>query len=278
MPRANPSLLSRGRTLDKLGHALERTLTLVVAPIGYGKTTAVYEWVEKSGVRAAWLSLDEGDNDPILFWKYLCAACETMLPGFVERVEYAFSSPRLLEANVHINILIDELARHGGEAALVLDDMHAITNAQIWKGLSHLFAYLPANAHAIVVSRLFELRSQVLRVSARDLRFRQDEIADFYEKRDCAFGREALERIGSYTEGWPAAMVAIAVSAQNDRVKRDLLYGSSEAGSDIYRYLMNEVFESYPSEKRAFLLKISILEPLTGDVCAAVTGEDCARR
>ncbi|HOG01324.1 MAG TPA: LuxR C-terminal-related transcriptional regulator [Clostridia bacterium] len=286
MPRANPNLLSRGRMLHKLNRAFERMLTLVVAPMGYGKTTAVYEWVEKSGVRAAWLSLDEADNDPIFFWKYFCAACESILPGLTERVEYAFSSQQLLEANVHINILIDELARREGRAALVLDDLHAISNAQIWKGLSHLLAYLPANAHMILISRAepaldlnpFEIRSQLLRVGVRDLRFRQDEIADFYAKQDFAFGGETLERIGSYTEGWAAAMVAIAVSARNDRVKRDPLGGAAGADADIYRYLMNEVYESYPPEKRDFLLKISILDHLKEDVCAAVTGEDNAAR
>ena len=116
MPRANPNLLPRGRMLHTLGGVLESALTLVVAPMGYGKTTAVYEWVERSGAQAAWLSLDEGDNDPILFWKYVCAACETILPGVLRRVEYAFLSRQLLGANVHINILIDELARHGGKA------------------------------------------------------------------------------------------------------------------------------------------------------------------
>ncbi len=284
MPRANPELLSRGRMLYRLRRALERTLTLVVAPMGYGKTTAVYEWVERSGIQAAWLSLDEGDNDPIYFWKYFCAACETILPGVTERVEYAFSSQQLLGANVHINILIDELARHQGKAALVLDDLHAISNPQIWKGLAYLLTYLPPNAHMIFISRAepamdltpFEVRSQVLRLGARDLRFRQDEIADFYAKRDCSFGKEFLERIGSYTEGWAAAMVAIAVSAQNDRVKRDLFSGAAEADADIYRYLMNGLYASYSPEKRDFLLKISILEPLNAQVCAAVTGEDNA--
>lgn len=286
MPRANPNLLPRGRILHTLGGALESALTLVVAPMGYGKTTAVYEWVERSGVQAAWLSLDEGDNDPILFWKYVCAACETILPGVLRRVEYAFLSRQLLEANVHINILIDELARHGGKAVLVLDDLHAIANAQIEKGLSHLLAYLPANVHMILISRTepamdlnpLEMRSQVLRVGARDLRFRHDEIADFYERRECAFGKETLERIGSYTEGWPAAMVAIAVSARNGGVKGDPIEGANDAGADIYRHLMNGVYASYAPKKRDFLLKICILETLNEDVCAAVTKEDNAAR
>ncbi len=286
IPRANPSVISRGCLLEKLDHVPQRALTLVVAPMGYGKTTAVYEWVEKSGLQAAWLSLDESDNDPVVFWKYICAAMEEILPGISNHVEYAFSSHQLLEANVHINILIDRLAQHGGKTVLVIDDLHTISSAQILKGLSHLLAYLPANAHVIIVSRTepamelnqFELRSQVLRVTVADLRFRQDEIAAFYLKRDCAFGKEVIEKIGSYTEGWAAAMVAIAVSAQNNCVNKDLLNGITTTDVDIYQYLMNEVFKSYSLEKRAFLLRISILEFLQEDICGAVTGEDNVTR
>ncbi len=286
IPRANPSTILRERMLEKLDHALERMLTLVVAPMGYGKTTAVYEWVEKSGLQAAWLSLDESDNDPIVFWKYICAAMEKILPGVANDVQYAFSSYQLMEANVPVNILIDRLAQHGGKALLVIDDLHTISNAQILKGLSHLLEYLPANAHVIIISRAepamelhkFELRSQVLRVTAADLRFRQDEIADFYLKRECTFGKEIIEKIGSYTEGWAAAMVALAVSAQNDCINSALLNGIAATNADVYQYLMNEVFETYPPEKKTFLLKISILEFLQQDICSAITGEDNVTR
>lgn len=281
IPRANPSTILRERMLEKLDHALERMLTLVVAPMGYGKTTAVYEWVEKSGLQAAWLSLDESDNDPIVFWKYICAAMEKILPGVANDVQYTFSSYQLMEANVPVNILIDRLAQHGGKVALVIDDLHTISNAQILKGISHLLEYLPKNAHVIITSRIepamelnrFELRSQVLRITASDLRFRQDEIADFYLKRDCVFGEEVIEKIGRYTEGWAAAMVAIAVSAQNDCVNRALLDGITATNVDMYQYLMNEVFESYSPEKKTFLLKISILEFLQEDICSTITDE-----
>lgn len=272
--------------MKKLDYALDRMLTLVVAPMGYGKTTAVYEWVEKAELQTAWLSLDESDNDPIVFWKYICAAMEKILPGIADHAKYAFSSHQLMEANVPINILIDRLAQHDGKALLVIDDLHTISNAQILKGLSHLLEYLPANAHVIIISRAepamelhkFELRSQVSRITANDLRFRQDEIADFYRTRDCAFGRGIIEKIGSYTEGWAAAMVAIAVSAQNNCVNRALLDGITATNADMYQYMMNEVFESYSLEKKTFLLKISILELLQEDICSAVTGKDSVSR
>lgn len=286
IPRANPNMISRERLLKMLDQVPLRTLTLVVAPMGYGKTTAVYEWVEQSGLQAAWLSLDESENDPIVFWRYIFAAMEKILPGITSRAEYSFSSHHLLEANVAANILIDSLSQHDGKVVLVIDDLHTISGAPILKGLTHLLQYLPANTHMIIASRTepamelsrLELRSQVLRITANDLRFRPDEIADFYRMRDCAFGKEMIEKIGSYTEGWAAAMVAVALSARNDRANKRLIDGISSADTDIYQYLMNEVFESYPAEKKAFLLKVSVLEVLQDDICSAVTGEDRAAR
>lgn len=270
--------------MEKLDHVSERLLTLVVAPMGYGKTSSVYEWVEKSGVQAAWLSLDESDNDPIVFWKYFLAATEKIFPGIGTEAEYTLSSYQLLEENVHVNIIINRIAQHGGRVVLVLDDLHTITGAKVYKGLSHLIRYLPVNAHIIIISRTeppmelndFELRSQVLRINANDLRFRQDEIADFYTKRGLMFDTEQIEEIDGYTKGWAAAMVAIAVSAKNSTANKALLTGKTYANSDVYQYLMNSMFGSYPPKKKAFLLKISILEFLQRDICCALTGEDDA--
>ncbi len=285
IPRGNPGVVPRKRLLEKLGHAAEHALTLVVAPVGYGKTTAVREWAEQSGMETAWLSLDEGDDDLILFWRYIFAAMERILPGIGASAEYAFSSHPLLEANVHINILIDRLAERAGEAVLVIDDLHVLSGPQIFKGLSHLLQYLPANAHVVILGRTepdmelgrLELQSGILRVTAKDLQFREEEAREFYLKRGCPFDKETIEKIGSYTEGWAAAMVALAASAENDCLREDLL--SREAGgTDLYQYMMNEVFKAYSPEKRAFLLKISILEFLQEGVCGAVTDERDVKR
>ena len=83
-PRPRPSLVHRPRLSERLNRGVESKLTLVSAPAGFGKTTLLAEWlasVPADGRSAAWLSLDQGDNEPASFWTYLIAALQTVAPG-----------------------------------------------------------------------------------------------------------------------------------------------------------------------------------------------------
>lgn len=84
-PRASRELVVRTRLLDRLDRGLDRALTLISAPAGFGKTTLVVQWLHHSSFlvprfRTAWLSLDDDDNDPARFLAYLVAAFQTVQP------------------------------------------------------------------------------------------------------------------------------------------------------------------------------------------------------
>ena len=84
VPRRRRGLVARPRLSERLSRQAESELTLVSAPAGFGKTTLLAEWLAAApadGRSVAWLSLDQGDNDPALFWTYLIAALQTAAPG-----------------------------------------------------------------------------------------------------------------------------------------------------------------------------------------------------
>jgi LuxR family maltose regulon positive regulatory protein len=81
IPQPLPNLVERPRLIERLNEGLRRKLTLISAPAGFGKTTLVSEWVAGCGRPAAWLSLDEGDNDPTRFLTYLVAALQRVQAG-----------------------------------------------------------------------------------------------------------------------------------------------------------------------------------------------------
>src|SRR5687767_1937402 len=84
VPRRRRGLVARPRLLERLDRGAESALTLVSAPAGFGKSTLLTDWVTAApagGRSVAWLSLDQRDNDPALFWSYLVAAVRTALPG-----------------------------------------------------------------------------------------------------------------------------------------------------------------------------------------------------
>src|SRR5438874_13657346 len=80
IPRLRPNVVSRPRLIERLNEGLHRKLTLISAPAGFGKTTLVSEWVAGIERPTAWLSLDEGENDPARFLSYLVAALQTIAP------------------------------------------------------------------------------------------------------------------------------------------------------------------------------------------------------
>ena len=84
VPRRRQGLVARPRLIARLSRGAESALTLVSAPAGFGKTSLVADWLAAAGADgrcAAWLSLDQRDNDPVLFWTYLLAALKTAVPG-----------------------------------------------------------------------------------------------------------------------------------------------------------------------------------------------------
>lgn len=283
MPRVSPYVFSRPRLHNKLNSALNQKLTLITAPVGYGKTTAVYEWLSAVKVPSAWFTVDENDNNAIIFWKYVFAALDQVAPGLRADAEYLFSSQELLKANIPLNTLINRLAELDKDVVLVIDDLHLIKDETILEGLSYLVRYMPRRMHLILVGREMpqlalaqdELRSQVLKLGIEALEFKKGDILQFFDLRGRHFEPEQIKQIQEYTAGWPAALVALAMSLENSpdgQLNRSLAACMGNCWSCIESYLLEEVVNAYSEEKRDFLYKASILDCLCMDLCREVTG------
>ena len=87
IPKLRPGLVPRPRLMERLNQGTERKLTLVSAPAGFGKSTMLAEWVAGTPPDerpAAWVSFDQSDNDPALFWAYFITALQTVRSGVGE--------------------------------------------------------------------------------------------------------------------------------------------------------------------------------------------------
>ncbi len=280
-PTINRNIVSREKLLTKLQHAMGGRLTLVTAPAGYGKTTAVLDWLNKCGLPFAWLSLDDSDNNHVTFWRCVCAAVENVAGGVAKDVEYVFSSQELMQAEIHINILLDRLSEVPSDFFLVLDDLHLINTPSILTGLSHLIDHLPAKMHLILISRTLpdpewakhRIKWQVQRLEEEDLRFKEEEISQFYQIRGITLQGTELEAVEKYTNGWAAALVAVTLSIEEGG-GHDAIEALSRSSRDIGQYLRNEVIGSWRPEKLGFAIRTSILDTLWPDLCDAVTGDE----
>src|SRR5436305_14239003 len=120
IPRLRPNVVSRPRLIERLNEGLYRKLTLIAAPAGFGKTTLVSQWLAAGPRLTAWLSLDEGENDPARFLTYLVAALQTIAATLGEGILSALKSPQPPPLEVMLTALLHDLTPIQDQFVLVL--------------------------------------------------------------------------------------------------------------------------------------------------------------
>ena len=175
--------VSRPRLLERLNAGLNehRKLTLVSAPVGYGKTTLISEWAHAlaESPRFVWLSLDENDNDPQRFMYYWLAVFQPVDETFYEKIQSLLNLPQLPPINSVLDELINELAVLQTPIVLTLDDYHIISNPQIHEALEYFLDHLPTQVHLVITTRQdpplplarMRARREMTEIRAHDLRF-----------------------------------------------------------------------------------------------------------
>src|SRR4051794_8081514 len=257
-------------------------LTVLSAPAGFGKTTLLTEWLADAAKRnsaVAWLSLDERDNDPVLFWTYVVTAVRAAAPMLGDAaLQLLASSPPAIDAA--LGALLNELDELDGKLVLALDDYHVIESREVHDGMNFVLQHQPPQLQLVLATRvdpplpLAQLRAhgQLVEVRAADLRFTADE-ATSYLNDSMGLGLDDgdVAALEGRTEGWIAALQLAALSLRGRPDPSAFIAGF--AGDDHYvvDYLAEEVLARQPKDVRDFLLETSILESLTGPLCDAVT-------
>src|SRR3989442_8411486 len=153
IPRLRPNVVSRPRLIERLNEGLYRKLTLISAPAGFGKTTLVSEWVAGCQRPTAWLSLDEGENDPTRFLTYLVGALQTLAATLGEGVLSVLHSPQPPPPEAMLTTLLNDLTTISDHFVLVLDDYHVIDAKPVDIALTYLVEHLPPQMHLVIATR-----------------------------------------------------------------------------------------------------------------------------
>ncbi len=298
IPPLRPNLVPRPHLIDRLnqGFQLGHKLTLVSAPVGFGKTTIVSEWVgslrleaSKEGQidnRIAWLSLDEQDNDPRRFLAYFVAALDQ-----IQRTETKVGRGALdmLQSSQPpptrdvLTSLINDIARIPNRIILVLDDYHVIESSQVDEALAFMLERLPPQMHLVIATRddpqlpmaRLRARGQLTEMRAADLRFSSAEATGFL---NLAMGlnlsKEDIAALETRTEGWIAGLQLAAISMQGNKDAASLISSFTGSHRFVLDYLIEEVLEQQSESMQSFLLQTAVLDRLTGSLCDALTGQD----
>lgn len=286
LPRLPAGMVRRPRLHALLDLGMQHPLTLVVAPAGYGKTTALVEWLRLRGHTAAWLSIDEDDNKTGRFFSYLVNALEIILPGLESRVGPLLLNGQADGLEAALSLLVRELASCPEDFILVLDDYQWLQEPEIQRGMTFIFNYMPAGMHIMIATRQepllplprMRVKNQVVELDGQDLRFQPEEISAFYRQRNLELSDAETGELENRTEGWAAGLQMAYLSLPGDEDLRSWLDGFDAGNHYLKSYLEEEVFSQWSGEMRLFMLQTCILTSLNGSLCNAVTGGSEAER
>ncbi|MBK7781752.1 MAG: AAA family ATPase [Ardenticatenia bacterium] len=284
LPPPRPKAVLRLRLTERLSHGLaaHRRLTLISAPAGFGKTTLVGEWAAGLGRPTAWLSLDEGDNDPFRFLTYVVAALRTVAAGLGEAELAVLQSPQPAPVESILTALLNQLAALPEPLILVLDDYHVIEAQAVHAALGYLLDHLPPQLQVVLTTRedpqlplaRYRARGQLTELRAADLRFTADEAAEFLSQvMGLRFAAADLAALETRTEGWIAGLQLAALSMQGHQDVAGFIRSFAGDHRYVVDYLVEEVLQRQPEPVRRFLLQTAILDRLSGPLCEAVTGQ-----
>jgi LuxR family transcriptional regulator, maltose regulon positive regulatory protein len=296
IPIVSQPLVQRDRLTHSLERGLQRKLTLVSAPAGFGKTTLLAAWASSQNLGdqrtdkvqnpqpaplIAWVSLDASDNIPEQFWQYVFTALERAIPGSATEVLKLLQAPLQVSLESVLTSFINLRLELPTSSLLILDDYHLISDETIHASIAFLLEHLPPKMHVLLLSRtepplpLARLRAnrQVHEIGVEDLRCTLAEADTFLrEVMGVQLTDDLMTQMTARTEGWLVGLQLLGLSLQGRRDPKAVLEELRGSQRYVLDYLMDEVLRQQPEVMQRFLLQTSILERLSASLCNAVLG------
>ena len=279
-PAIRAQLVERAALIEILSTEPPRKLTLLSAPAGWGKTTLLAQWVSGAddSHRRGWLSLDASDNDPARFWICAIAALRNASPGVASR---AFELIRMGAdpAQVVLPTLLNELAAIDYQIALILDDYHLVENRAVHEQVAFVIERMPQTFGLLIATRSDPLlplarlraRGELREVRTEQLRFQAGEAAHLLSD---VLGLDLtdaqVQLLFRRTEGWAAGLYLAGLSLAGRADAATFIQTFAGDNRHIVDYLIAEVLDGQPPQRRDFLLRTSLLPRLNGALCDAV--------
>ena len=287
IPTCQAHLIQRPRLIELLDQGCHSKVTIISTPTGYGKTTLLCQWLSGCGFPITWLALDKADNDPIRFLLYLVAALQRIEPNLGDDVFNALESTGLsIGSSISsliplLTLLINDISMIQHHFIFVLDDYHHIESQHVHDIVSYILDNQPLPLHMVIATQVdpplpvarLRAQGQLVELRAVDLRFTPREASTFLnDVMNLALTQEQVNALVQRTEGWVAGLQLAGISMQAHKDKTAFIEAFTGSHHYIMDYLLEEVLNHQNDLLREFLLRTSILERMTGNLCNALTG------
>ena len=278
-PIVRDPIMARGRLMDRLRTGSGRRLSLVACPAGFGKTTLLAAWLEIEAARkpVAWLTLDDGDNDPAVLWSYVIEALRRVCP--------AISRPASLQAigaspivDMVLPRLVNELQEQRS-VTLIMDDFHRISDGATRDSVAWLVEHAPPSFQLVLSTRMepalplatLRAHGELLELRADDLGFTPEEADAFLNGRlGLGLRPEDVDSLVQRMEGWPAGLFLTALSLRQTGDRHAFVSRLGASSRHVIEFLETEVLAAHDPPMQALMLRSSILDRLSGPLCDAV--------
>ena len=282
-PPVRKLTIPRECLLECLRGGSDRRLTLVACPAGFGKTTLLAAWREAEAERkpVAWLTLDEGDNDPVVLWTHAIEALRRVCPDIGRSVsaETAGAAPIF---EMVLPRLVNELDGQG-EVTLILDDFHRLSGSAARQSIAWFVEHAPPGFQLVLATRMepalpvaaLRAHDELLELRADDLRFTCEDADAFLNGRlGLGLTADDVEALVRKTEGWPAGLYLAALSLQHATDRHALVRRFGGSNRHVIDFLEAEVLQAHDPPMQELMLRTSVLERLSGPLCDAVLGQE----
>ena len=272
-----PGTIRRSSLIKQLVDGSPCPIVSVVAPPGYGKTTLLSQWAEANGQAFAWVSVDQGDNDPKVLLTYIAEALDAVEP-IDGRVFDALGSPASSVPGSVVPRLGSALWSMSSPVVLILDDVHLLHDSECRAALSVLADHVPAGSRLVLAGRaepplrIARLRAEgkILEIGPGDLSLTLAEASSLLRDAGVALSDDDVAELHRRTEGWPAGLYLAALYL---REGGSLGRAAVSFGGDdrlVSEYMESEFLARISRRQRVFLTRTAVLERLSGPLCEAV--------
>jgi len=292
-PPPHPRHVARPDLAARLAGAWDSPVTLVSAPAGFGKTSAVVAALRTAvpesarAVPVAWVALDERDDDPQRFFRLLGAALQRAT-GHGGALQRALAGPQPPPPRTLLTPLLNALAEVDARALVCLDDVHLVTDPRIFEDLAFLVEQAPPGLRLLLVTRAdpplplhrWRARGQLLELRADDLRLHANETAELLAvELGRPPGEATAEAVQRATEGWAVGvrLASLALQGAAEPDERGLVARLALGEGFALEYLAEEVLARLPAPLAAFLLDTATLGVFTAELADAVRPTTDAR-